>query len=81
MSRGTFYNRILEITGMSPIEFIRSYKLDRAATLLTESDYTVTEISYKAGFATPHYFTKMFKAKFNMLPSEYRAAKRQIVEM
>jgi signal transduction histidine kinase/DNA-binding response OmpR family regulator len=77
MSRGTFYNRMLEITGMPPVEFIRSYKLDRAATLLTESDFTITEIAYKAGFGTPHYFTKTFKVKFDMLPSEFRTLKKQ----
>ncbi|HEX8021307.1 hybrid sensor histidine kinase/response regulator transcription factor [Mucilaginibacter sp.] len=77
MSRGTFYNRMLEITGKPPVEFIRSYKLDRAAVLLAESDFTITEIAYKVGFGTPHYFTKTFKAKFNMLPSEFRAMKRE----
>jgi signal transduction histidine kinase/ligand-binding sensor domain-containing protein/DNA-binding response OmpR family regulator len=77
MSRGTFYNRMLEITGMPPVEFIRSYKLDRAATLLKESDLTITEIAYKAGFGTPHYFTKTFKVKFDMLPSEFRILKKQ----
>lgn len=77
MSRGSMYNKILELTGMPPVEFIRSFKLDRAAVLLQESDLTISEVAYQAGFATPHYFTKSFKAKFNILPSDYRKSKKQ----
>jgi signal transduction histidine kinase/ligand-binding sensor domain-containing protein/DNA-binding response OmpR family regulator len=77
MSRGTLYTRVLEISGQSPIEFIRSIKLEKAAILLEKSDMNVSQISYTAGFATPNYFTKSFKAKFNMLPSEYKAMKRK----
>lgn len=77
MSRGTLYTRVLEISGQTPIEFIRSIKLEKAAILLEKSDMNVSQISYTAGFATPNYFTKSFKAKFNMLPSEYKAMKRK----
>jgi DNA-binding response OmpR family regulator/anti-sigma regulatory factor (Ser/Thr protein kinase) len=79
MSRGTLYTRVLEISGQTPIEFIRSIKLEKAALLLEKSDLNVSQISYSAGFTTPNYFTKSFKAKFNMLPSEYMALKRKPV--
>lgn len=77
MSRGTLYNKLLEITGQTPVEFIRTIKLEKAAILLETSDLNVSQISYAAGFATPNYFAKSFKAKFNMLPSEYMNAKRK----
>ena len=77
MSRGTLYTRVLEMSGQTPIEFIRSIKLEKAAILLEKSDMNVSQISYTAGFATPNYFTKSFKARFNMLPSEYKAMKRK----
>ena len=77
MSRSSMYNRILELTGMTPVEFIRSFKLDRAAVLLLESNLTIAEIAYQTGFATPHYFTKSFKTKFNTLPSDYRNSKKE----
>lgn len=77
MSRGTLYTRVLELSGQTPIEFIRSVKLEKAALLLEKSDMNVSQISYTAGFATPNYFTKSFKARFNMLPSEYKAMKRK----
>jgi signal transduction histidine kinase/ligand-binding sensor domain-containing protein/AraC-like DNA-binding protein/CheY-like chemotaxis protein len=77
MSRATLYNRIVELTGQTPIEFIRSIKLNKAAHLLEHSDMKVTQICYAVGFTTPNYFSKAFKAKFNLLPSEYAALKRK----
>jgi signal transduction histidine kinase/ligand-binding sensor domain-containing protein/DNA-binding response OmpR family regulator len=71
MSRGTLYNKLLELTGQTPVEFIRSVKLDKAAQLLEQNELTIAEVAYSVGFSTPNYFAKAFKAKFNMLPSEY----------
>jgi signal transduction histidine kinase/ligand-binding sensor domain-containing protein/DNA-binding response OmpR family regulator len=77
MSRGSLYHKLLELTGLSPIEYIRSVKLDRAAALLEKSDYNVAQIAYMTGFGTPSYFSRMFKVKFNQLPSEYMNTKRK----
>jgi signal transduction histidine kinase/ligand-binding sensor domain-containing protein/DNA-binding response OmpR family regulator len=79
MSRGALYTKIFELTGLPPVEFIRSYKLDRAAILLLKSDLTISQIAYEAGFATPHYFSRSFKDKFNMLPTEYRRVEKHRV--
>lgn len=79
MSRGALYTKIFELTGLPPVEFIRSYKLDRAAILLLKSDLTISQIAYEAGFATPHYFSRSFKDKFNMLPTEYRKIEKKKV--
>lgn len=68
MSRSTLYSKLLELTGQTPVEFIRSVKLNKAAQLLEKSDMTIAEIAYTVGFSTPTYFAKSFKAKFNMLP-------------
>jgi signal transduction histidine kinase/ligand-binding sensor domain-containing protein/DNA-binding response OmpR family regulator len=76
MSRSSLYSKLLELTGQSPVEYIRSVKLDRAAVLLEKSDMNIAQIAYTVGFATPNYFAKSFKAKFNMLPSEYINIKR-----
>jgi AraC-like DNA-binding protein len=76
MSRSSLYSKLLELTGQSPVEYIRSVKLDRAAVLLEKSDMNIAQIAYTVGFATPNYFAKSFKAKFNMLPSEYINVKR-----
>lgn len=76
MSRSSLYNKLLELTGQTPVEFIRSIKLDKAVVLLEKSDMNIAQIAYTVGFATPNYFAKSFKAKFNMLPSEYINIKR-----
>jgi signal transduction histidine kinase/ligand-binding sensor domain-containing protein/DNA-binding response OmpR family regulator len=71
MSRSSLYSKLLELTGQTPVEYIRSVKLDKAAVLLEKSDMNIAQIAYSVGFSTPNYFAKSFKAKFNMLPSEY----------
>ncbi|MBC8053135.1 MAG: response regulator [Sphingobacteriaceae bacterium] len=71
VSRGTLYTRILSITGETPVEYIRSYKLEKAKALLEKSDYTISQVCYMVGYSTPAYFSKAFRAKYNMLPSEY----------
>ena len=77
MSRSTFYNKLLELTGQTPVEYIRSFRLDRAAALMEKSTMTISEISYQVGFTTSNYFAKSFKSKFNMLPSEFIAKVRK----
>jgi len=77
MSRGTLYSKVLEMSGQTPIEFIRSIKLEKAAVLLENSDLSISQISYMTGFTAPNYFAKSFKAKFNMLPTEYKLKKRR----
>jgi signal transduction histidine kinase/DNA-binding response OmpR family regulator/ligand-binding sensor domain-containing protein len=71
MSRVTLYNKLLELTGQTPVEYIRSVKLEKAAVLLEKSDMNITQIGYSVGFSSSNYFAKAFKAKYNMLPSEY----------
>jgi AraC-like DNA-binding protein len=77
MSRSTLYTRLLEMTGQTPVEYIRSFRLDKAAALMEKSNMTISEISYQVGFTTSNYFAKSFKSKFNMLPSEFIAKVRK----
>jgi signal transduction histidine kinase/DNA-binding response OmpR family regulator len=77
MSRATLYNKVVDLTGETPVEFIRSIRLNKAAALLEKSDLRIAEIGYTVGFLTPNYFARAFKAKFNMSPSEYVAMKRR----
>ena len=75
MARATLYRKVLALTGNTPIEFIRSIRLKRAARLLEKSGMSVTEIAYEVGFNSPKNFTKFFKEEFNVLPSQYVASK------
>ncbi|ADV43025.1 hybrid sensor histidine kinase/response regulator transcription factor [Bacteroides helcogenes] len=72
MSRVHLYKKLLQITGKTPIEFIRVIRLKRAAQLLRESQQNVSEIAYQLGFNNPKYFSKYFKDEFGVLPSVYQ---------
>jgi DNA-binding response OmpR family regulator len=77
MSRGSLYNKVLMLTGKSPVEFIRSIRLKKAVYLLENSQMTISQICYEVGFNTPKYFTKLFKEEYNTLPSTYINSIRQ----
>lgn len=75
MSRVGLYKKILPLTGKSPIEYIRSYRLHKSKPLLLKSQMTIAEVAYEVGFSNPKHFSKYFKQEFDMLPSVYAAAK------
>jgi len=72
LSRVALYKKLFHLTGKTPIEFIRSIRLKRAAQLLAQSQFTVAEIAYEVGFNNPKYFARYFKAEFGVLPSVYQ---------
>lgn len=75
VSRVTLYKRIVALTGKTPLEFIKSYRLKRAAQLLEQGKLTVSQICYKVGFKTTKNFVKSFKDEFDVLPSKYAESK------
>ncbi|MES2775633.1 MAG: two-component regulator propeller domain-containing protein [Bacteroidota bacterium] len=76
MSRGSLYNKLVEITGETPVEFIRTIRLNKAAAMLESTGMKISDIGSAVGFSSPNYFARSFKIKFNMLPSEYVAMKK-----
>lgn len=76
MSRSSFYRKLKSLTGQSPVDFLKSQRITRAASLLLEG-YNITEVSVKVGFSSASYFTKCFKQQFNMLPKEYVKSRQE----
>jgi len=74
MSRATLYRKIMALTGETPTEYIRTYRLKRGAELLKNNYGTVLEVALEVGFSSSAYFTKCFKEKFHQLPSEFQSA-------
>lgn len=72
LSRTNLYNKLRNMLGISPADFIRNVRLKRAAQLLSTSTASVSEISERVGFATPRNFSVSFKKMFGVLPSEYK---------
>ncbi|MEN9444253.1 MAG: hypothetical protein RIS47_1143, partial [Bacteroidota bacterium] len=77
MSRVHFYKKVLALTGKSPIKFIRTIRMKRAANLLMKSQMNVAEIAYEVGFNNPKYFARYFREEFGVLPSQYNAQTNQ----
>ena len=69
--RTIFYKKVKGITGLPPNELIKIKRLKRAAELLLQKEFTVSEISYKVGFDDPFYFSKCFKMHYKCSPSKY----------
>lgn len=72
MSRTVFYKKIKSLTGLAPVEFIRDIVIQRAAQLLESGNYSVKEVAYIVGMSDAKYFSKCFKKKYDMTPSEYK---------
>ena len=72
MSERHLQRRIRELTGLSPVMYIRQVRLQKARVLLETREYqTVAEVSFAVGFATPAYFSKLYKDAFGKSPSDY----------
>lgn len=70
MSRVQLYRKVTALTGKTAVEFLRHYRLERAAELLRQGVGQVAEVAYQVGFDNPSYFTKIFREQFGKLPSE-----------
>ena len=72
ISRTKFYYKVKGLTGKNPSVFFRTYKLNRAAELIKEGTYTISEIADMTGFNTLPHFSTCFKKQFGVNPSEYQ---------
>jgi len=78
MSSRQFYRKFKEISGNSPSDFIKNYRIDKAALLLEESDMSIADVINEVGIASRSYFYKEFLYKFGVTPKEYREKKGSI---
>lgn len=65
--------RLRETVDQSPVEFIRSLRLQRAAQLLEGRYGNVSEVAYSVSFTSRSYFAKCFREQFGSSPSEYKS--------
>ena len=76
IGRTKFYYKVKGLTGESPNVFFKTYKLNRAAQLLAEEEYNISEVADITGFSTLSHFSVSFKKQFGYSPSEWVAEKR-----
>ena len=65
------YRRVKAVTGYTPVNYIRQLRMQRAAVLLKQGRFAVSEVMYMVGFSTQSYFSKCFSQTFGMSPAEY----------
>lgn len=73
VGRTNLFNQIKTITGMTPNDYILSFKIDKAKIFLAEEpDCPVAEIAYRLGYSDPVYFSRTFKKIVGTSPLQYR---------
>lgn len=75
ISRTKLYYKIKGLTGETPANFFRTYKLNRAAELVKEGRFTLSEIAVKCGFSSQSHFSIVFKKQFGVAPSAFKGKK------
>ena len=71
ISRVHLHRKLKAIADISPNEFIRNIRLQKAGELLLQQEYTISEVCYKVGFNSPAYFSSCFKSYFKVSPTEF----------
>lgn len=70
MSRTQFFRKFRALTGVSPTDYIRSFRLHRARQLLEQQAGNIADIAFAVGFGSTAYFTKRFKTEFGYTPKQ-----------
>lgn len=70
LSRVQLYRKIKALTGLSPVELLRTARLQKGRDLLQTTSKNISEVAYEVGFTAPSYFTKCFKDEFGISPSD-----------
>lgn len=70
-SRTNFYRKVKALTGISPNDLLRVYRLNRAAEILLTREYTVGEVGERTGFGNQSHFSSLFKKHFGVSPRAY----------
>ncbi len=71
MSQVHFYRKLQQLVNQAPGDFIRDYRLKRAAELLMAGQLNINQVVDTVGFSYPSYFARCFKERFGKTPSEY----------
>ena len=73
ISKTNFYNRIKNLTGQGPSNFLAAYRMNRAVEFIQSDKYTLSEIAEKVGFSSLPSFSRAFKDHYGTSPSHYKA--------
>ncbi|MCB9051628.1 MAG: response regulator [Lewinellaceae bacterium] len=71
MNQMQVYRKLKALTGKTPSQFIRSYRLQKGLELLQKGELNISEIAYDVGFTDPSYFSRVFQKEFGRSPSDF----------
>lgn len=71
LSEKQLRRKLKAISAISPLEYLRKYRLQKAAELLKTSSLSVSDIAFKVGFENLSYFSKIFNQEYGQSPSQY----------
>ncbi|WP_394335010.1 two-component regulator propeller domain-containing protein [Niastella yeongjuensis] len=74
-SRTNFYKKFKSLTTLTPMEFVRDMRLQRAKQYLDAGGHNISEVAYLTGFSNPKYFSTLFKEKYHVSPTDYVKSK------
>ncbi len=72
MSRTSLFRKIKAISGKNINEYITIVKIKKAASLIKDENYSITQAALEVGFSDVKYFRQLFKKQFGIVPSEYK---------
>jgi signal transduction histidine kinase/DNA-binding response OmpR family regulator/streptogramin lyase len=71
VSRQQITRKLKAVIGQAPVDFIRSYRLNKAAKMLQAGSCRIADVAYAVGFNDPKYFASCFTKKFGLPPSQF----------
>ncbi len=80
MEQKQLYRKIKQLTGMSPVNYVKKLRMKKAAVLLGQNKFTISEVLYMVGYTNASYFTKSFVGEFGMTPKQFVAKSKNMEE-
>lgn len=77
IGRTNFYRKVRELMGMSPNDYLRKCRMERAAEMLRSTELPISDVCAQVGIPDAQYFSRVFKTYFGVTPSAYRENNNQ----
>ncbi len=72
MSRSNMFKKLKALTGLSPTEYMRNFRLNKALRMMIEDrSLNISDVGYRVGFNSPAYFTQSFRKVYGKAPKEF----------
>lgn len=75
MSRGRFAKRFKDVLGLSPMQYLAEWRMQKARHMLKETDLSVSEVAFRSGYQSLPSFTRRFGKQFGITPAAFRNQK------